>query len=112
MCFGLLAASPAAAQTAKLSTRIFGIDAAFMKNSTSGQIVLLTVRDPAGKNLTLAMALVPVEDAENYSWFFLNCMKNPDIAKILNDRRTVIFSDRDKGLAAAMQFQLPLAHQA
>jgi transposase-like protein len=96
-------------QTAKLSPKIFGIDSAFMKfPKYKGQLILFTGRDPMGYNLDLAVALCAAEDAENYNWFFGNLLRG---AGFINSSDVVIFSDRDKGLEAALAYRLPHAVQ-
>jgi hypothetical protein len=76
----------------------------------NGQLLLLTGRDPAGHNLDLAVALVPVEDGEAYHWFLQNVKKGDGMAELLNSSGTVIFSDRANGLGAALSFVFPQAH--
>ena len=55
----------------------FGVDAAHMKHRKyNGIQTVLASRDGNISNKIAAIALVPVEDYDNYSMFFLPCSKS------------------------------------
>ncbi|CAM9318994.1 unnamed protein product, partial [Phaeothamnion confervicola] len=102
---------PSSQQVVLHSPRIFGVDATFMKNpGYNGQLLLLIGRDGKRRNYVVAFALVPKENLDNYEWFFRHVKAGESMEAILNDSKTVIFSDRDKGLASAVQAELPAAN--
>ncbi|CAN0217319.1 unnamed protein product, partial [Phaeothamnion confervicola] len=82
-----------------------------MKNpGYNGQLLLPIGHDGNRRNYVVAFALVPKENLDNYEWFFRHVKAGESMEAILNDNKTVIFSDRDKGLASAVQAELPAAN--
>ena len=78
-------------------------DCAFMKSPTyNGQFMALSIVDGNLNNVLLAAALVPAEDKANYEWFFGKLNANDDVRDILGDVKFTHISDRDKGLAPAL----------
>jgi len=75
------------------------------------QVLVVGCQDGEGKDHTLAIAVVPKETAENYS-YFINCLKNnsSDIRKFFESSELVVISDRSKGLIKAIAECLPMAH--
>ena len=91
----------------------YGLDAAHMKHRKyNGQLVLFTARDGNNKNLVLAAALVPTEDTEQYLWVLQQIKQGAGVADVLDQAKSVVISDRDKGIAAAVTAELPAAHQS
>lgn len=78
----------------------------------NGQLLLFVARDGNNTNIDLAIALVPSEDQEQYTWFLSHIKKAAGVAAILNRPATVIISDRDKGISAALFAELRSAHQS
>lgn len=92
--------------------RIVGIDGAHMKHKHyNHQQVILEGRDGALRNTLIATALVPIENQENYEWFLDKCTE-AGLAVWLEgtERKMVVISDRDKGLAPAVANRLPSVH--
>ena len=74
------------------------------------QVFVLGMQNGENKDHLLAMAIVPAEDEENYKWF-LRCLKqNTNLRSVLEDPMLVAITDRSKGLANALQAELPSAH--
>ena len=103
---------PTQAATQSILHDGYGLDAAHMKHRKyNGQLLLLTARDGCNHNLVLAAGLVPTEDYDNYAWF-LQCVKqSAGVTDVLNRPESVMVSDRDKGIAGALDAELPLLHK-
>ena len=71
------------------------------KTTCQGVAMILEVKNGEDEIFTLAAAIVPTEDAENWTWFFQNCMLNEELREYLNHPKSVLYSDRDKGLSKA-----------
>ena len=87
-------------------------DCAFMKSPTyNGQFMALSIVDGNLNNVLLAAALVPAEDKANYEWFFGKLNANDEVRDILGDVKFTHISDRDKGLAPALDSSFPSANK-
>ncbi|XRB10566.1 hypothetical protein RI054_01g03790 [Pseudoscourfieldia marina] len=69
-----------------------------------GVYLTLTVMTPEGTILLLAWACVPSESTASWTWFLRNCAR-AGLTRFFANK--VIFSDRDKGLAAALAAVFP-----
>ena len=69
-------------------------------------LLVAAMYDANDKVLPIAWALVPTEDGEQWLWFLQHLVRANQ--HLLEDITTVI-SDRDKGLALAVQQYLPQA---
>ncbi|KAF0703490.1 hypothetical protein AaE_015349 [Aphanomyces astaci] len=89
---------------AKLCQEVIALDGTHLKDvmSTNGVLLLATTRDPNNELIILALAIVPVEDGSNWTWF-LNHVKAAGIM----DKNPVILSDRQKGLINACNTVCP-----
>lgn len=85
------------------------MDAAFTKTVHNYVLLLATGLDANQQTITLAWGVSPKETYEHWSWFLTNLS---DALGNLNQRGTVIMSDRQKGLNRAIQEDLPLATEA
>lgn len=84
---------------------IFSSDGAFLKPGSGfhGQLLTLSGIDSSARSVAIGYAIVSVENAENYTWFF-ELVGQVDVGAeaaapslllgILNTASTVIFSDR------------------
>ena len=84
---------------------IFSSDGAFLKFSSGfhGQLLTLSGIDSSARSVAIDYAIVSVENAENYTWFF-ELVGQVDVCSeaatpllllgILNTASSVIFSDR------------------
>lgn len=93
------------ASAVSASQRILGIDRSHSKSQHfSGVQMHLVGRDGNMKNITLAFALVPSEDAESYEWFFQQLVNSG-----FSFTGTPIFCDRGAALLSiAPRFGLTL----
>lgn len=79
--------------------QIFGVDGAHMKHRNyNGVQLILVARDGNMENKIASVALVPVENAENYKWFFGVLLSRGFILST-----TPVFSDRHAGILAAAE---------
>ena len=91
-------------QTMEKSQNIVSIDACHMKHPRySGQLLLVTGRDGNMRNFTVASALVPAENEDNYIFMFEAMGENAGVMQWMDRVQTVIISDRCKGLANAIK---------
>lgn len=77
--------------------RLYGVDAAHMKHRNyNGVQIVMVGRDGNLSNRIAAIALAPVEDHDNYMWFFGRLMdRGFPLANV------PVFSDRHKGIVSA-----------
>nr|CCA25058.1 conserved hypothetical protein [Albugo laibachii Nc14] len=76
---------------------LFGVDAAHMKHRKyNGIQIVLVGRDGNLRNTVAAVALVPLEDNDNYAWFFGHIMWHGFSLELSR-----VFSDRNVGLVSA-----------
>nr|CCA22154.1 AlNc14C145G7378 [Albugo laibachii Nc14] len=76
---------------------LFGVDAAHMKHRKyNGVQIVLVGRDGNLRNKIAAVALVPLEDNDNYTWFFGHIMRHG-----FSLESSPVFSDRNVGLVSA-----------
>ncbi|KAH9158421.1 hypothetical protein LEN26_002988 [Aphanomyces euteiches] len=76
----------------KLCQPVVALDGTHLMNS-NGVLLVATTKDPNNHLLVLGIAIVPVENYDNWQWF----MRHLQTAGILR-ADVVILSDRDKGL--------------
>jgi hypothetical protein len=75
---------------------IYGVDAAHMKHRKyNGVQIILVGRDGNSSNQIAAVALAPVEDYDNYAWFFSHVLGNG-----FPLTSSPVFSDRNVGLVS------------
>ncbi|RLN90223.1 hypothetical protein BBJ28_00026373, partial [Nothophytophthora sp. Chile5] len=79
------------------SMNLYGVDAAHMKHRKyNGVQIVMVGRDGNLNNRVAAIALAPIEDHDNYSWFFGRIMSHGfPLATV------PVFSDRHKGIVSA-----------
>ena len=94
--------------------RVFSIDACHLKHTAqySGQLFNVCGFDGNGHAVTIEYALAPQEDVASYKWFIdlikkLKIDNDEEFGTILDADGTVIFSDRQKGLAKAVKEECP-----
>jgi hypothetical protein len=82
-----------------------------LKHVDLSLLSLLVASTTDGNNeiLPLALAVVPIEDTENWAWFLENLK---DSLWELETREMVVVSDRDKGLQKVVQEVLPDAYHS
>jgi hypothetical protein len=85
------------------------LDGCHTKSHFRMTLLIACTLDGNNEILPLSWAVVPVEDAENWTWF-LNHMKSA--FHEIEYEHTVIISDRDKGLQTAVSSVLPDAHHS
>ena len=79
-------------------------------NQYNGQFMCMSAVNGSLKNVPIAVALVPAETKENYTWFFNHIKRQHEsIVTKLNGARVVHHSDRDKGLLPAISSCFPEA---
>jgi hypothetical protein len=77
--------------------RVYGVDAAHMKHRKyNGVQIILVTRDSNYSNQVAAVALVPVEDFDNYNWFFSRVIQHG-----FPLTSCPVFSDRNLDLVSA-----------
>jgi hypothetical protein len=69
----------------------------------TGQLLLVTGRDGNFKNFTVASALVPAENEDNYIFMFEAMMENEGLRECFDRKETIIISERCKGLGNAIK---------
>lgn len=79
------------------SMKLYGVDAAHMKHlKNNGVQTVMVGRDGNLNNRVAAVALAPVEDHDNYSWFFGRIVSHGfPLATV------PVFFDRHKGIVSA-----------
>ena len=96
---------------------VFSTDGAHTKPQSGfkGQLLNMSGVDSNGNVVSLAYALVRQEDKDEYVWF-LSTLKRIVLedgsvfSSVLDSSMCVIFSDRQKGLAAAIRAECPRSH--
>eukprot|EP01033_Poteriospumella_lacustris_P010990 gene10990-7822_t len=68
------------------------------------------MQDGACHDCIIALALVPEEDEDSYSYFIRVLLKNETLNQVLQSPEVVIITDRSKGLIGAISKCLPSAH--
>ena len=78
--------------------KFMAVDACFFKHKTFNRykLLVLVTRDSNNEVLLLAVAIVPAEDGEQYTWFGQQCNNTPDLAEYMKDG--VIYSDIHGGI--------------
>jgi hypothetical protein len=91
---------------------VVSFDAGVLKHpSWSGWLVMVMgMQDGAGHDCIIALALVPEEDEDSYSYFIRVLLKNDTLQQVLNSDELVVITDRSKGLIGAIEKCLPNAH--
>ena len=97
--------APGAARHAfRTMRRFIAVDGTFTKNRFIQTLLLAVGMDAEDQIQILAWAIVPNECQETWTWF----LKRLDAAyPTVNDQRTVIINDREKGLLNAIALVLP-----
>ncbi|KAH9150167.1 hypothetical protein LEN26_004105, partial [Aphanomyces euteiches] len=93
----------------KFCQPVVALDGTYLKDlmNSNGVLLVATTKDPNNHLLVLGIAIVPVENYDNWQWF----MRHLQVAGIL-DGDVVILSDRDKGLKKACKDVCPqLSHR-
>jgi hypothetical protein len=83
-----------------------------MKNKEYPGVVMIFEGIDGEMNVyPIAVALVDVENLENYLWFLNNLLKHDLLKNELSSPSRVLFSDRDKGLLNAVAQKLKVLHR-
>ncbi|KAL0349920.1 UNVERIFIED_CONTAM: hypothetical protein Sradi_4141200 [Sesamum radiatum] len=83
---------------------IIGLDGCFLKTVFGGQMLVVVGRDANDNMWPIALAIVPVENRENWCWFIREVLD--DIGGLGTNRWSFI-SDRQKGLIEALRELVP-----
>ncbi|XP_073133318.1 uncharacterized protein [Henckelia pumila] len=83
---------------------IIGLDGCFLKTVHGGQLLVVVGRDGNDNMVSIALAVLQVENRENWTWFIRKLLE--DIGGLGEDRWTFI-SDRQKGLIEALKDLVP-----
>lgn len=72
--------------------------------------MVMGMQDGACHDCIIALALVPEEDEDSYSYFIRVLLKNETINQVLQYPEVVVIADRSKGLIGAISNCLPSVH--
>ena len=87
--------------------RFYAVDSGFMqKNKTNGLATVLECVDSNRNAIPMAVGIFDKESTANFNWFFRNILKHPELAINLNSKKTIIYSDRGKGLRKSIKESL------
>jgi hypothetical protein len=98
--FVLLAPLATALQSFK---PVLSFDACHLKGKSGGTLMSATMKDGLGHLQVLAWGTAPIENAEHWKWFAENLRKGLPA----DNRHLTIFSDREKGIALALEMYFP-----
>jgi hypothetical protein len=99
--------APAAAISASYRLRrFFAIDACHTKSQFPMMLMIVCGIDANDNVLPLSWALVPTENEEWWTWFLTFLATH---FSVMNEENCIFISDRDKGIAAAISSQFPIA---
>ena len=95
-----LACHAAAAQ--KTGIHFSGIDGTQFRGHyfNNGVALILDTRDGDNQMLVLAFVICLVENSDNYRYFARECAKVPGLLQYLNHAKSLLYSDRHKGIPA------------
>ena len=83
-----------------------------MKNKTTeGNVAIIEAIDGDNHAYPFAVSVIDSESEENYNWVLDNAMKHPQMKELLNNRKTVLYSDRGKGLRKSLATKCPNARK-
>ncbi|RYQ82833.1 hypothetical protein Ahy_B10g101401 [Arachis hypogaea] len=87
--------------------RLIGLDGAFFKTQTGGQILSAVGQDANHHIYVIAWAIVDVENTENWRWFLE--LLHEDL-RDYKENKWCFMSDMQKGLLSAVQEVMPHVH--
>ncbi|XP_057747864.1 uncharacterized protein LOC130967058 [Arachis stenosperma] len=87
--------------------RLIGLDGAFLKTQTGGQILSAVGQDANHHIYVIAWAIVDVENTENWRWFLE--LLHEDLGDY-KENKWCFMSDMQKGLLSAVQEVMPHVH--
>lgn len=91
---------------------VVSFDAGILKHPSwcGWHILVMGMQDGNGQDCTIALAIVPTEDEESYTYFIGGLKEHPSLRSVLTNSELVVITDRCKGLIGAVQQTLPDAH--
>lgn len=108
--FANLFVCPSSSRSAWKHMRPFiALDAAFTKVIHHYVLLVAVGQDANNETIALAWGVAPVENYDHWGWFIENL---DDALGSLNNMKTVLMSDRQKGLNLAISRLLPQATEA
>ncbi|KAL0433329.1 UNVERIFIED_CONTAM: hypothetical protein Slati_2667200 [Sesamum latifolium] len=84
---------------------IIGLDGCFLKTLYAGQLLVAVERDDNDNMWPIALAVVPVENREMWTWFLIELLE--DLGGIEQSHQWTFISDRQKGLLEAVKQLAP-----
>ncbi|KAL0401263.1 UNVERIFIED_CONTAM: hypothetical protein Slati_4156200 [Sesamum latifolium] len=84
---------------------IIGLDGCFLKTVYQGQLLVAVGRDANDNMWPIAIAVVPVENREAWTWFLRELLD--DLGGVESSHKWTFISDRQKGLIDAVQELAP-----
>ena len=88
--------------------QIYSIDAAHLKGSWNGVILVLSFKNSNNNVIHVASAVCAKENADAYTYLLRNAMKFEPMKEVLNKPSYTCFSDGHKGSASALPALCPL----
>ena len=88
--------------------QVYSIDAAHLKGSWNGVILVLSFKNSNNNVVHVASAVCPKENADAYTYLLGNAMKFEPMKEVLNNASYTCFCDGHKGSASALPALCPL----
>ncbi|CAB1097618.1 unnamed protein product [Ectocarpus sp. CCAP 1310/34] len=89
--------------------KVVGKDGGHLKGEWNGMVLTLTCKDANNEMIHVATVIGPKEDTSLYKTLLRNCKKNPKMRDLLEDSKTIFFTDQHKGATCALRGEAPLA---
>ena len=91
------------------ASQIVYVDARHLKGEYEGVVLVMATEDSDNKLVMTAFVIVQKENADGYAYLFREAKKNPEMAVFLDNPKTTIYTDGQKGSPAALSKELPLS---